>query len=87
MDTQDIKSGVRKMDIYENAIKLNDKDFKEIIGVKRSTFDSMVNILSGFRGETQKMERRAKKETFNRRTAHTDIEILPVLRHAESACI
>ena len=33
------------MDIYENAIKLNDKDFKEIIGVKRSTFDSMVNIL------------------------------------------
>lgn len=40
-----IKSGVRKMDIYENAIKLNDKDFKEIIGVKRSTFDSMVNIL------------------------------------------
>lgn len=45
MDTQDIKSGVRKMDIYENAIKLNAKDFKEIIGVKRSTFDSMVNIL------------------------------------------
>ena len=33
------------MDVYENAMKLNDKDFKEIIGVKRTTFDTMVNIL------------------------------------------
>ena len=33
------------MEIYEKAVKLNDEDFKEIIGVKKSTFESMVKIL------------------------------------------
>ncbi len=33
------------MNIYEKTIKLNDEDFKEIIGVKRTTFDVMVKIL------------------------------------------
>ena len=33
------------MDIYAKAIRLNDKDFKEIIGVKRTTFEAMVTIL------------------------------------------
>lgn len=33
------------MEIYEKAAKLNDKDFKEIIGVKRTTFEAMVKIL------------------------------------------
>lgn len=33
------------MEIYEKAAKLNDKDFKEIIGVKRTTFDAMLKIL------------------------------------------
>ena len=33
------------MDIYAKAVKLNDKDFKEIIGVKRTTFEAMVTIL------------------------------------------
>lgn len=33
------------MEIYEKAVKLNDEDFKEIIGVKRSTFETMVKIL------------------------------------------
>lgn len=33
------------MEIYEKAAKSNDKDFKEIIGVKRTTLDAMVKIL------------------------------------------
>lgn len=33
------------MDIYAKTVKLNDKDFKEIIGVKRTTFEAMVTIL------------------------------------------
>lgn len=33
------------MKIYEKAVKLNEKDFKEIIGVKRSTFETMVKKL------------------------------------------
>ena len=33
------------MEIYEKAVQLNDEDFKEIIGVKKSTFESMVKIL------------------------------------------
>lgn len=34
------------MDIYEKAAKLSDRDFKEIIGVKKTTFDAMVTILN-----------------------------------------
>ena len=33
------------MEIYEKAAKLNDENFKEIIGVKKVTFDAMVKIL------------------------------------------
>lgn len=34
-----------KMDIYEKTERLNDRDFKQIIGVERATFDKMVEIL------------------------------------------
>lgn len=33
------------MDIYEKTERLNDRDFKQIIGVERATFDKMVGIL------------------------------------------
>ena len=33
------------MDIYEKTERLNDRDFKQIIGVERATFDKMVEIL------------------------------------------
>ncbi len=33
------------MDIYAKAKELNNKDFKQITGVKKSTFDAMVTIL------------------------------------------
>ena len=39
-----IKQG-DKMDIYEKTERLNDRDFKQIIGVERATFDKMVEIL------------------------------------------
>lgn len=34
-----------KMDIYEKTERLNDRDFRQIIGVERATFDKMVEIL------------------------------------------
>ena len=34
-----------KMDFYGKTEKLGDKDFKQIVGVKRKTFDAMVTIL------------------------------------------
>ncbi len=34
-----------KMDFYDKTVKLSDKDFKQIVGVKRETFDAMVTIL------------------------------------------
>ena len=33
------------MDFYAKAERLSDKDFKQIIGVKKVTFDAMVKIL------------------------------------------
>ena len=33
------------MDYYAKAIQLNEKDFKQLIGVKKATFDAMVTIL------------------------------------------
>ncbi len=33
------------MDMYEKAKRLNDADFKQIIGVKRHTFQEMVQVL------------------------------------------
>ena len=33
------------MDLYVKAEQLSDKDFKQIIGVEKATFDAMVTIL------------------------------------------
>ena len=33
------------MDNYAKTEKLNDEDFKEIIGVTRNTFEAMITIL------------------------------------------
>lgn len=33
------------MDIYAKVEQLSDKDFKQIIGVEKATFDAMVTIL------------------------------------------
>ncbi len=33
------------MDLYAKAERLNNKDFKQIIGVEKKTFDTMVTIL------------------------------------------
>lgn len=35
-----------KMDFYTKAEQLSDKDFKQIIGVEKATFDTMVTILN-----------------------------------------
>ena len=34
------------MSIYEKSIKLNDQDFKQLIGVKHVTFSEMVSVLA-----------------------------------------
>ena len=34
------------MDYYAKAIQLNEKDFKQLIGVKKATFEAMVTILN-----------------------------------------
>ena len=33
------------MNFYSKAERLSDKDFKQIIGVEKATFDAMVTIL------------------------------------------
>jgi hypothetical protein len=33
------------MNRYEKATKLSDKDFKQIIGVQRETFEAMLDVL------------------------------------------
>ena len=47
---------------YEKASKLKDKDFKQIIGVEKTTFDEMVEIL-----------RDAYAEKHKRRGRHADL--------------
>ncbi len=33
------------MDFYAKAEQLRDKDFKQIVGVEKATFDAMIKIL------------------------------------------
>ena len=35
-----------KLDLYDKAYQLSDKDFKHIIGVEKKTFNEMVKILN-----------------------------------------
>ena len=53
------------MEIYEKAAKLNDKDFKELIGVKRTTFDAMVKILKDVYATTPKKWRGGRKKKLS----------------------
>ena len=53
------------MDYYANAMKLSDKDFKEIIGVKRTTFDCMVKILTNAYASKPKKYRGGRKKKLS----------------------
>ena len=46
------------MNRYEKAVRLSDGDFKQIIGVKKETFDAMVEVLS--RAYAEKHQRRGR---------------------------
>lgn len=75
------------MENYEKAVKLNDEDFKEIIGVKRPTFYAMVKILKDAMIQGLKSGEVVGKEAFYRGTTYTDTEILSLLHYPKSACI
>lgn len=53
------------MEIYEKASKLNDKNFKEIIGVKKVTFDAMVKILKDAYAARPKKWRGGRKKKLS----------------------
>lgn len=53
------------MEIYEKAIKLNDEDFKEIIGVRRNTFNAMVKILKEAYAARSKKWRGGRKKKLS----------------------
>ena len=52
---------VIRMGYYEKSQKLKDKDFKQIIGVKKATFEEMVKILKEAYGEKHKKGGRPTK--------------------------
>lgn len=53
------------MEIYEKAAKLNDENFKEIIGVKKGTFDAMVKILKDAYAARPKKWRGGRKKKLS----------------------
>jgi hypothetical protein len=53
------------MDFYAKTARLDDKDFKEIIGVKRSTFDVMVIILKNACAAKPKRWRGGRKKILS----------------------
>ena len=51
------------MDFYAKAEQLNDKDFKQIIGVEKATFDAMIKILKeAYAGKLRKWRGGRKKK-------------------------
>ena len=51
------------MDFYAKAERLSDKDFKQIIGVKKATFEAMVKILKeAYAGKPKKWRGGRKKK-------------------------
>ncbi len=52
------------MEYYEKTKKLNDKDFKQIVGVKRETFEIMTGILKKAYAEKHKKGGRNSKLTI-----------------------
>ena len=64
------------MDFYAKAEQLNDKDFKQIVGVKKATFDAMVKILK------KAYERKPKKWRGGRKKKlSTENELLMTLKY------
>ena len=53
------------MEIYEKAAKLNDENFKEIIGVKKVTFNAMVKILKDAYAARPKKWRGGRKKKLS----------------------
>ena len=49
------------MDRYEKTKRLSDEDFKQIIGVKRETFDAMIEVLRDAYAEKHKRRGRHAK--------------------------
>ena len=51
------------MDFYAKAEQLNDKDFKQMIGVEKATFDAMIKILKeAYAGKLRKWRGERKKK-------------------------
>ena len=51
------------MDFYAKAKQLNDKDFKQIIGVEKATFYAMIKILKeAYAGKLRKWRGGRKKK-------------------------
>ena len=64
------------MDFYAKAEQLRDKDFKQIVGVKKATFDAMVKILK------KAYERKPKKWRGGRKKKlSTENELLMTLKY------
>ena len=53
------------MDFYAKAEQLNDKDFKQMIGVEKATFDAMVTILKKAYERKPKKWRGGRKKKLN----------------------
>ena len=49
------------MSRYEKAVRLSEDDFKQIVGVKKETFDAMVEVLSNAYAEKHKRRGRHAK--------------------------
>jgi len=49
------------MSRYEKAVRLSENDFKQIVGVKKETFDAMVEVLSNAYAEKHKRRGRHAK--------------------------
>ena len=70
------------MKYYKKTDKLSDKDFKQIIGVKKETFNIMVEILKS--AYIQKHKKRwAKQEAYDRRPAFNDFKIFAPICHSK----
>lgn len=53
------------MDLYEKAKNLNNKDFKQIIGVEKTTFEEMIRILNEAYSNKPKKYRGGRKKKLS----------------------
>ncbi|MCM1577770.1 MAG: hypothetical protein NC078_03080, partial [Ruminococcus sp.] len=68
---------VIKLDFYVKANQLSDKDFKEIIGVEKATFETMVKILK------EAYEQKPKKYRGGRKKKRHTIKAQTVVNRAK----